>query len=128
MLPILKPAQVRRDDRANRTLIGRAITVPADVFENRTNVQTGATADAVERIALFGIRQQFRAAVVQQYDVKFFRAVGFARLAWAAVKCIVAGDGLSRARRGQHWQKQRQVGKFGQDFFNSDKRNVNFRQ
>ena len=81
-----------------------------------------------KRVALFGVRQQFRAAVVQQHDVKFLRAVGFARLSRSAIKRVVAGDGLPGARGGQHRQEQGEVGKSGQNFFNSDKGHVNFRQ
>ncbi len=128
MFPILKPAQMRCDDRANRPLISRAVTVTADVFENRANIQTGAATDAVQRVTLFGVRQQFRAAVVQQHDVKLLRAVGFARLSRPAIKRVVAGDGLPRARRRQHGQEQGEVGKSGQNLFNPDNRHVHFRQ
>ena len=93
MFPILQPAQVRRDDRADRAVISRAVGVAADVSENRADVQASAAADAVERVALLGVRQQFRAVIVQQHDVTFFRAVGFAGLARAAIQRVVAGHG-----------------------------------
>ena len=48
-------AQVRRDDAADRALVGRAVTVTADGFVNRAGVQARAATDAVERVALLGV-------------------------------------------------------------------------
>src|SRR5580658_4585735 len=89
VFPILETAQMGRNDRANRTLIGRAVGVPADVSENRAHIQARAAADAVERVALFGVGQKFRAAIVEQDNMKLFRAVALARLARPAVKRVV---------------------------------------
>src|SRR5271156_254356 len=97
MLPILQAAQMGRDDRADRALVGRAVGMAADVFENRADVEARAAADAVERVALLGVGQQLRAAIVEQDDVKLLRAVAFAGLARTAVKRVVTGEGLPSA-------------------------------
>ena len=78
MFPVLQSAQVRRDDRADRALVSCAVGVAADVLENRADIEARAATDAVERVALFGVGEQFRAAVVEQDDVKLLRAVDFA--------------------------------------------------
>ena len=84
MFPILQSAQVGRDDRTDRSAVSGAVGVPADVAENRADIQARAAADAVERVALLGVRQQFRAAIVQQDHMPFLGTVGFAGLARAA--------------------------------------------
>src|ERR1043165_573961 len=38
MFPILQPAQVRRDDRADRARVGRAIGVPTNIAKARGDV------------------------------------------------------------------------------------------
>src|SRR5450432_1581764 len=64
MFPILQATQMRRDDRANRAAVNRAVSVAADVAENRADVQTRAAADAGERVALLGVGEEFGAMVV----------------------------------------------------------------
>ena len=54
MLPLLQPAQVRRDHRADRPAVGGAVGVAADIAENRADVQARAAADAVQGVALLG--------------------------------------------------------------------------
>ena len=80
MLPIQQAAQVWRDHRADRPLVSCAVSVTADVFKDRTDVQARAAADAVQRIALFRIGKQAGAVVVEEYDVKLLRSIRFARL------------------------------------------------
>ena len=79
MFPILQAAQMRRDDRADRAAVSRAVGVAADVAENRADVQARAAADAVQRVALLGVGEQFGAAIVEQDDVPFLRAVASRR-------------------------------------------------
>ena len=81
-----------------------------------------------ESVALFGIGQQFGAAVIEQDDVELLRAVAFTRLARAAVHGVVAGHGLAGAGGCQHWKKQSEILKTGQQLLDPDNRNMNPRQ
>ena len=62
-----------------RTLpIGPEYVVPYSVSaygaKDGARVQARAATDAVKRVALFGVGEQIRAAIIQKHDVKFFRA------------------------------------------------------
>src|SRR5258707_953271 len=120
MLPILQPAQVRCNHGTDGTGISRAISMSANVAENRANIQASTTANAVQRIALLGIGQEFRAPIIEQNDVIFLRAIGFAGLSRAAIKRIVTGYRLAGARRREHGKKKREVLKARQNFFNAE--------
>jgi hypothetical protein len=72
----------------------------ADVPKDWTYVQAATTAYAVERISLLRIGQQFRSMIIQENDVKLFRAIRLSRLAWAAVKRIVTTQRLTGADCG----------------------------
>ena len=109
MFPILQAAQMRRDDRADGAAVGCAVSVAADVAENRTDVQARAASNAMERVALFGVGEQFRAMIVEQDDVEFLRAITFTGLARAAKQCIVTRQRLAGPRGREHRQKQRQI-------------------
>ncbi len=98
-----------RDDGTDRALVRGVISVTAHVAENRTDVQTCAAANAMQGVTLFSVRQQTGAAVVQQHDVKFLRAVGFTASARAGDKRVVACQRLTGAARGQHRPEQREV-------------------
>ena len=65
MFPILQAAQMRRDDRANRAAVSRAVSVAANVLENRADVQARAAADAVKRVALLGVGEEFSAMIIE---------------------------------------------------------------
>src|SRR6266540_2517668 len=80
MFPILQATQMRRDDRADGAGISRAVGVAAHVAENWADIQARAATDAMQRIALLGVRQQLRAAVIEQHHVIFLGAIEFARL------------------------------------------------
>src|SRR5207237_6102545 len=97
MFPIVQTAQVGRDDGADGTGVSRAIGVAADIAVDGTDVEAGAAADAVKRVALFGVGEELGAAVVEQYHVIVLRAIGFAGLTRPAVKGGVTRHGLSRA-------------------------------
>jgi len=71
------------------------------------NVEARAAADAVERVALLGVGQQFGAAIVEQDDVELLRSVDFAGLARSAVKRVVTGKGLPGAGGGEHGRRGR---------------------
>ena len=108
--------------------VSRAVGVAADVAENRADVQARAAADAMQRVALLGVGEQFRAAVVEQHDVKFLRAVGFAGLARAAIHRVVTRQRLAGAGGGEHRQKQREVFKPRQNFLDAEQRDHRLRQ
>ena len=76
----------------------------------------------MERVALLGVGQELGAAVVEQDDVVFLRAVAFAGLARAAVHGIVAGHGLAGAGGGEHRQEKREVGELRQDLLDAQQR------
>src|SRR5580693_7096342 len=109
MRPFLCVAQMRRDDGADRALIGGAVRVAADILVNRADVETCAAADAMESVALLGIGKQAGATVIEEDHVKFLRAVGFALLPWSADQRTIRGDGLARATPGQQRPEQRKV-------------------
>src|SRR5665213_2988123 len=109
MFPILQAAQMWRDDRTDRPAVSRAVSVAADIAKNRADIQARAAADAMERVALLGVGEQFRALIVEQHDVPFLRAVAFAGLARAAIHRVVTRQWLARSRRREHRQKQREV-------------------
>src|SRR5579875_2680527 len=54
----------RSDERADRTAVNPAVGMSADLAVNRTSVEAGAAADAIERFAHLFIRQRANAAVV----------------------------------------------------------------
>ena len=128
MLPVLQPAQMRRDHRADRTLISRSVGVAADVAVDGADIQARAAADTMKGIALLGVREQVRSLVVQQHQMEFLRPVGFARLARAAIERVVARQRLSGARGGKHRQEERQIFKLRKDFLDAHQRDVHLGQ
>ena len=128
MLPILQAAQMRCDHRAHGSAVRGAVSVPAHVAEDGAHVQAGPAADAMQRVALFRVRQQFRAPVVQQHHVPFLRAVRLARLARTGIHRVVAGHRLARPGRREHRQKQRQIAEARQHFLDAQQRDHRLRQ
>src|ERR1039458_182605 len=107
MFPLLQAAQMRRDDRADGAAVSRAVSLAADVAENRADVQARAAADAMECVALLGVGEEFRAMIVEQDNVPFLRAVALAGLAWAGIHRVVTRHRLAGAHRREHRQKER---------------------
>src|SRR5256885_16752119 len=97
MLPVLQPAQMGCDHRADRSGVGGAVSVAADVAKDGTDVQAGAATDAMEGVALLGIREQFRATIIQEHDMILFRSVGLAWLPRPPIKRVVTGERLTRS-------------------------------
>ncbi len=116
MLPILQSPQMWRDHRSNRPAVHRGVGVPAHVAKNRANIQARPAPNAVQRVALFRIRQHRGAPVIQQHDVELLRPIRLARLPRAANERVVTRQRLPGAGRGQHRQKKRKVFELGQDF------------
>ncbi len=96
MLEIIA-TQVRSKHAANWPLIGCVVRMPAYVAIHRTYVQTGAAPNAGQDFPFLGIREQAAAAVVQQDNVKFFRAIGFAGAARSPDQSAVSGNRLTCA-------------------------------
>src|SRR5690606_6685876 len=63
MLPVLQPAQMRRDDAADRSAIRGAVRVTAHVAEDGAHIQARPATDAVQGIALFRIGEQQAATI-----------------------------------------------------------------
>ena len=99
---LLDAIQMRRKHAADRSGIGRAISVSSDVAEDRTDIQAGATTNTVQHLALFRIGQQLAASVVHQHHMEFFRSVDFTRLARTADQRAVGRDALPRAGGGEN--------------------------
>ena len=93
----LTAAQVRRKHAANWSGIRGVVRVAANVAIHRTNIQARAAAYAVQHFPFFGVGQQTAASVIQQDNMKFFRAVGFVRALWPADERAVRGDRLACA-------------------------------
>ena len=70
--------KLRRDDGADRARVNPRIIVAADLAIHRAVIEASAAANAVQRLALLGIGQQLRAAVVEQQQVKLVGPVDFA--------------------------------------------------
>ncbi len=69
-------AEVLGDEgRSDRAHVDPAVGVPPDLLVDRAGVQTGAAADAEERLAQLRVGQDLRTAVVEQDDVHLFRAL-----------------------------------------------------
>ena len=78
--------KLRRDNRADRAGVNPGIIVPADLAIHRAMIQARAAADAIERLALFRIGQQLRAAIVEQQQIEFVGAIDFIPAARARKK------------------------------------------
>src|ERR1035438_3464065 len=111
MFPVLQAAQMRRDDRADGAAVSSSVSLAADIAENRADIQARTAADAMKRVALLGVGEEFRAMIVEQDDVPFLRAVAFAGLARAGIHRVVARHRLAGAHRREHWQEQPQMSK-----------------
>jgi len=65
VFPILQPhadAAVMTEQSGG---VSRAVSVPADVAENWADVQARAAANAMQRVALLGIGEQFRTTMIR---------------------------------------------------------------
>src|ERR1700757_4124470 len=109
MLPVLEPAQMRGNHRADRPLISGAIGRAANVPENRTDVQTCTAPYAVQSIPLFRIGQKLSSPVVQKDNMKLLRSVGLARLTRSAHQRVITSQLLSCASNRKHRQKKRKI-------------------
>ena len=74
-LAALHHGELRRQDGADWAGIDRSIGVAARLPIDGACILTGAATNAVQRLARFGIAQDFCSAVVEQHDVKLFRTV-----------------------------------------------------
>ena len=90
--------EVGRQHATDWTLIGGAVGVSAYLAIYGTDVQTSATADALQDFAMLGAGENLAASVVEQHDVKFFGPIHFIRSSRAAYQCAVGGDGLAGSR------------------------------
>jgi len=109
MIKFVNATEMRSENASDRARVCGSVRVSADGAINRAGVQAGAATDAVQSVALFGIGEQFGAAIIEKDDVKFFGACEFVRSARAADQSVVASDGLARAGCGEHRPKQREI-------------------
>jgi hypothetical protein len=92
----------------------------ADVFENGTHVQAGATPDAVQGVPLLGIGEQARPVIIEQDHVELLRSVDLARLPRSAEHRVVTGEVLAGASSGEHREQKRQIGELRHHLFDAD--------
>ena len=57
---------MRRDYGTDRAAVSCAVGVAADVAENRADIQARAATNAVQRITLLRVSEQFRAPIIKQ--------------------------------------------------------------
>ena len=74
----------------------------ADIFINRTGIQTGAATDAIKTFLLFYIRKNVCPAIVEQDHIHFFRTISLAFLPWAGYKRII-NSYRCQCHRCQQW-------------------------
>ena len=67
-------AQLRREDRADRAGVGRAVGVAAGPLVDRADVEAGRAPDAAQRLPADRVGQRVGAAVVEQDEVERLRA------------------------------------------------------
>src|SRR5436190_7602534 len=77
VFPILQSSEVGCNDRTYRPRVSCSIGMAADITKNRADIEAGAAADAMKRIPLLSIRQQFGAAIIQQNDMELFGPIRF---------------------------------------------------
>src|SRR5208282_2353429 len=70
MFELLDAIQMRRQYAADRSGIGRAVSVSSDVAEDGADVQAGTTANAVQHFALFRVGEQLASSVVYEDHVE----------------------------------------------------------
>ena len=91
----LQTEQVRRQDFANRAGISGAVGRAADAGVHRAVVHARAAADALQGAAHLFFAVGLAAAVVQQHEVHFLRAVQLVRTARAGNHVEIGGDVLA---------------------------------
>ncbi len=104
MAGLIDPDQARGEHRAHRPGIDPAIGVTADRVIDRAMVHAGAAADAAQHVGEIAA-QHGRAAVVENDDVIFQRAVGIVRAARAGRERGVDRHFLAGRRARQHAQE-----------------------
>src|SRR6185437_13388386 len=122
---MLHRLQLGRKDCAYWTRVHRTVCVSASLPVYRAGIQARSAANAIERIARFFVRENRRAAVIKQHNVKLARAVaghgaGPNRIVWI--------HALAGCRTGQQLQKNFQILKRWDDLFNSNQANQHFRK
>src|SRR6185312_3262144 len=92
---------------------------------DRADVQASGAANALQSLPGFFVRENFRAAIVEQDNVEFFGAVvgRNARPDGGVRVHALAGRGA-----GKQLQKDFKVGKFWDDFFDADEADEDLRQ
>lgn len=107
--------ELGRNDGADRSRIDPRIVVAADLPVHRAVIETGAAADAVQRLALAFIGQQPRTAVVHQDKIELLGTVDFSGTARTAQKRGVDGKRLPGGAAAQHLQEGGQILGAGND-------------
>ena len=99
----------------------------ADILVHRAMVHARAAADAAQHF-LHLAAQDFAAAIVEQDDVKMFRAVSVGAALGAGQHRHIIGDGLPGGRAGQQAHQRGNVFQRGHDFFYAGNGDVHARQ
>src|SRR5579875_2952134 len=75
---MLQSLQLRSDDRANRPLVNRPVSMSASLVVHGTSVQARPAPNAVQSLAAFRISQHPSPAVIEQNNMK---------LLWPIARC-----------------------------------------
>src|SRR5579871_4716136 len=114
---ILTDAVVERcQNAADGAAIDAAVRMAADTAINGTGIQTRPAADALQAFAKRRA-EDFRAAVIENDEVKFLRAVQFTGSALASQNRRVDGKRLARRAAGEELQENGQILQAGDNLF-----------
>src|ERR1700751_791129 len=127
MVELINAAQMRSENAADWTGVRGAVGVAAHSAKHRADVEAGAAADAMQPVALLDIREQFRSAIVEQYDMEFFGTINLIRLPRAADQSVIASDWLAGAGGGEDRPQQREILEPRNHFFDAGERDMNAR-
>ena len=103
---LLDALELRREDRADRAGVDRAVGVTSGAAVHGTDVEAGAAADAGERLPADGIGEHARAAVVEQHEVEHLGSVAGTH---ARPQRCVRVHALTRRRARQELQEHLEV-------------------
>ena len=119
------PGELRGQDRADRARIDRAVRVPAGALVDRADVQAGAAADAVQRLAAHRVGEHRGAAVVEQHQVELLRPVAGVH---PGPHRGVRVHPLAGRRPGQQLQEHLEVGEARHDLLDAHHGDQGLRQ
>src|SRR5262249_40639397 len=117
--------ELRSDYRANWTGIYPAISVAAYLLIDRTYIQASAAANTIKRFAKAGVRKYVQPAIIEYYHMQFFGAFFACGTFYACQEGDVRTHLLAGGAAREQPQKDREVFKSWDYFFDPDKSDMN---